>query len=66
MARIRARSSGDRARFTRISRAKMPGITLGFAEAPMNFLRVRKEGGPGRAVRSKTLPRVFAREFLSP
>ena len=27
----------------------MPGITLGFAEAPMNFLRVRKEGGPGRA-----------------
>ena len=24
----------------------MAGITPGFAEAPINFLRVRKEGGP--------------------
>jgi polysaccharide biosynthesis/export protein len=30
-----------------VPRAKMPGITPGFAEAPMDFLRVRKEGGPG-------------------
>jgi hypothetical protein len=37
-----------RSRFTRVSQAKMAGITAGFAEAPINFLRVRKEGGPGR------------------
>ena len=34
-----------RSQFTRVSQAKMAGIRLGFAEAPINFLRVRKEGG---------------------
>jgi hypothetical protein len=37
-----------RSRFTRVSQAKMAGTTLCFADAPINFLRARKEGGPGR------------------
>ena len=45
---------------------KMPGITPGFAEAPINFLRVRKEGGRAARFGQRQIPRGFAREFSPP